>query len=187
MKSLLQWLSEGYRNKKNCPYWGDSGSGVIPFAKATGKFMINHRSPKVNEGDSWGIFGGGIFLDHTPYKTIEELAQTDYPKKHALEELKEETGYSGHIQLEELYVFKDNKKNAAGEPCNFYYWNFVGVCPKEFPSAPGRGHEWEEGGNSGWFTLEEVMQLNPKHFGLSAVLQHAGNKLAQLAHGNHQT
>ena len=77
--------------------------------------------------------------------------------------------------MKEIYTFYD-------EECNFYYWNFLGIVPKEFPIEPGAYHQWEEGGNSGWFTLEELMNLEPKHFGLKAVLSNAGQKLRTLLH-----
>lgn len=179
-------LENAYRNKNSCPYWGDGGAGIIPLAK-TGRFLVNHRSHFVNEGGTYGVFGGGIFLDDTPYDTIEQLATSDYPKKHAKEELHEETGYNGPINLIEVYVYKDQKTNKQGLPCNFFYWTFVGIVPEEFPVAPGTGrshgldHKDEDGGNSQWLTLPEVQQLKPMHYGLASVLKNAGSKLASLA------
>lgn len=169
-----------YSNKKNCPYWGDCGSGVLPFCPHTKRFLANMRSQGVNEGGTYGVFGGGIFLDYTPYQNVEDLAKSDYPKNHAIEELQEETGYSGPIKLTELYVYKDNKKNSRGEPCNFYYWNFLGICPKEFPVSPGEYHRWENGEGSNWFTFDQLMNLQPKHFGLISLLQNAAHKLQSL-------
>ena len=181
--SFYAWLEAAYRNKKNCPYWGDSGAGVLPFCKSTNRFLLNKRSASVNEGNSYGIFGGGIFLDDTHYKTIEELAKTTYPKEHALEELREETGYSGTIELSLLYTFKDNKINSNNEPCNFYYWNFLGICMAEFPVNPGFNHKWEVE-DSPWMTFEEMMSVQPKHFGLIELLKHSSKKLMNLSHYN---
>lgn len=182
MIKFWDWLTEAaYRNARNCPYWGDAGSGVLPFCQATGRFLANHRGQGVNEGGTFGIFGGGIFLGRTSFASTQELAASDYPKKHALEELAEETGYRGPIQLEEIYVYKDAKTSPSGEPCDFFYWNYVGICPEEFPVRPGAQHAWEEGGESGWLTFEELMNVQPKHFGLQALLQNAGSKLANLS------
>lgn len=185
MSAFWDWvIREGaFRNRKNCPYWGDGGAGVIPVAKNTGRLLINQRSMYVNEGGTYGIFGGGIFLDDTEFESIEELAQSNYPQQHALEELKEETGYTGPIQMQELFVYKDNKTNRNGDPCNFYYWNFAGICPAEFPVSPGAGHEWENGDGSRWMTVTELFSLRPLHFGLKSVVQNAGGKLSQLVQG----
>lgn len=179
MKTFEQYLQENaYRNAKNCPYWGDGGAGVLPLAQNTGRFLVNQRSAYVNEGGTYGIFGGGIFLDETKFQTIEELAQTDYPKKHAYQELQEETGYTGPMDMTEVFVYRDTKKNKMGEPCNFFYWNFVGVCPVEFPVSPGEHHDWEDGGGSRWVTITELLRIRPQHFGLKSVLQNAQSKLA---------
>jgi 8-oxo-dGTP pyrophosphatase MutT (NUDIX family) len=182
MKQFSQWIIDeaSYRNKRNCPYWGDGGSGVLPLAKNTGRILINQRGMGVNEGGTYGVFGGGIFLDRTNFTDIDELGASDYPKQHALEELREETGYSGPIQMKEVFVYKDNKVNQEGVSCNFYYWNYVGVCPVEFPVAPGSGHEWEEGGGSRWITLNELTTISPKHFGLESVLKNAGSKIKSM-------
>ena len=181
MKTFWQWLNEGqYRNKKNCPYWGDGGAGVIPLARNTGRLLVNQRSMGVNEGGTYGVFGGGIFLDETQFQSTDEMAHTDYPKQHALQELQEENGYNGPIDMKEVFVYKDQKTNSQGEPCNFYYWNYVGLCPVEFPVKPGAGHEWEEGGGSRWVTHSELMKINPKHFGLKSVLQAAGSTIHQM-------
>ena len=174
MMTFRKFLEADYANQRGCNYWGDSGSGVLPFARDTKRFGVNHRGIHVNEGDTFGIFGGGIFLRQYNLKDPKELINSNIPKQHALEELREETGYNGPIELLELYVFED-------EPCDFRYWNFVGIVPHEFPINPESSSQWEEGGNSGWFTFGELMRLEPKHFGLKFLLNNAGNKLKQLS------
>jgi 8-oxo-dGTP pyrophosphatase MutT (NUDIX family) len=165
-------LSEAaYRNERGCEYWGDSGSGVLPFAQSTKKFLVSQRGQDVNEGGSYGVFGGGIFLRDHGLKDVSQLINSDIPKKVALEELHEETGYSGKINLIEVYVYKDSKKNSDGQPCDFYYWNYVGIVPEEFPVNPGAHHAWEEGGGSGWKTYQEMLSLQPMHFGLQALIK----------------
>lgn len=183
MLTFLEWIIEEnyYRNKKGCPYWGDGGSGVLPLARNTGRFLVNHRGADVNEGGTYGIFGGGIFLDETNYENIEQVGMTDYPKQHALKELHEETGYNGTINMIEVFVYKDKKINQKGEQCNFFYWNFVGLTPIEFPVSPNLGHAWEEGGNSKWVSFKELISISPKHFGLESLLQNAGTKIKQMS------
>ena len=160
---------------------------MLPLCKTTGRFFANHRGAYVNEGGTFGIFGGGIFLRH--YRGIEcsdELEGTDIPRQHALEELREETGYRGPIDMQMVYKFEDNSIGPRKLPCGFYYWNFVGIVPEEFGSRPESGSEWEEGGQSGWMTYEELASVTPKHFGLKFLLQNAGPKLKQMADSCHR-
>ncbi len=171
----------GYNNAKNCPYWGDAGSGIIVIAKDTGKVLLNHRGGGAVESGTYGVFGGGIFLHQVGLRSTEELMNSDIPKKHAIEELKEETSYNGPLEnVHQIHVFKDSKVNREGEPCNFYYWTFLGVAPNEFPVRVGYGFEDEEGGGSGWFTFEEAMGIQPKHPGLVDLFNHAGNKIRSV-------
>lgn len=179
-----EWFNEGswaYRNAKECPYWGDAGSGIIVIAKDTGKILLNHRGGGAVESGTYGVFGGGIFLHQVNMKSTEELMNSDIPKKHAIEELKEETSYSGPLEnVHQIHMFKDSKVNRNGEPCNFYYWTFLGIAPSEFPIRAGHGFEDEEGGGSGWFTFEEAMKIQPKHPGLVDLFNHAGNKIRSV-------
>jgi 8-oxo-dGTP pyrophosphatase MutT (NUDIX family) len=179
--TFRQFLEGAYANERGCNYWGDAGSGVLPIAKNTGKFLVSHRGAHVNEGGTFGIFGGGIFIRQYRLKDVEELIKSNIPKEHAQEELREETGYNGPIDLKEIYVYKDMKKSPQGLPCNFYYWNYIGIVPEEFPVRPEAESQWEEGGESGWLTYEELMRVEPKHFGLKEVLSKAGTAIQQLA------
>ena len=181
MISFRVFLLEDYANKRGCRYWGDAGSGVLPFAQDTGRFGVSHRGTYVNEGGTFGIFGGGIFLDQYGLEDVEELINSTIPQEHAKEELREETGYNGPVQLKEVYVFKDTRPGPKGKPCNFYYWNYVGIVPHEFPISPEDASQWEEGGQSGWLTFEELMKIEPKHFGLKTLLDNATPVLQQLA------
>jgi hypothetical protein len=36
---------------------------------------------------------------------------------------------------------------------------------------PGAHHAWEEGGGSGWMTYQELLAIQPKHFGLTALIK----------------
>jgi 8-oxo-dGTP pyrophosphatase MutT (NUDIX family) len=181
MITFKQFLEVSYINERGCRYWGDAGSGVLPIAKSTGKILVSHRGANVNEGGTFGIFGGGIFIRKYGLKDVDELIKSNIPKEHAQEELREETGYNGIIDLKEIYVYKDTQKGPKGRPCNFYYWNYIGIVPQEFPVKPEASSQWEEGGESGWLTYEELMRVEPKHFGLEKLLNNAGGKIQQLA------
>ena len=166
-----------YANKKNCRYWGDSGAGILPFAKDTARFLPNRRSMSVNEGGTLGIFGGGFWLGRgvaASVRTTEELLRNEeIPKNQAKQELYEEIGYRGPIELVLLYRFED-------APCEFYYWNYLGIVENEFAR-----HGSSEDAGSDWMTFEQLMAAEPKHFGLKALLANAGSKLKQIA-GQHQ-
>ncbi len=107
----------------------------------------------------------------------DQLLNSKIPLSNALKELSEESGYNGPIQLNLLYIFEDNKKNSKGEPCLFRFWTFAGIVPKEFDSNPHAHHQWETAGLH-WVTFEELMKLEPKHYGLKALLDNAGSKIA---------
>lgn len=170
-----------HRNKRGCAYWGDSGSGILPLCSATGNFAASHRGQGVNEGGEFGLFGGGILLDEFGLENPEDLFHTDIPKRHAKHELRQETGYDKQIKLIEVYLYHDDKMGPKGLPCDFYYWNYVGIVPEEFKIRPEKRSAWEEGGQSGWMTFQELMAIQPKHFGLQSLLQNAGHKIQQLA------
>ena len=179
-REFLLW--EGaYDNLRGCHYWGDAGSGVLPLCRKTGRILANHRGAFVNEGGTWGIFGGGIFLRHCPgINCTDELEKTKIPEQHAKQELREETGYSGAIEMHLVYRFEDNSMGPRGLPCGFYYWNYVGIVPEEFGVNPEADSAWEEGGQSDWKTYAELLALEPKHFGLKFLLQNAGSKIKAM-------
>lgn len=170
---LVREVVTDYANRKNCKYWGDSGAGILPFAKLTGKFLPNLRSQSVNEGGTYGIFGGGFWLGRgvaSNVHTVEELLKNEeVPKKQAKQELWEEVGYQGPIELTLLYRFED-------APCEFYYWNYLGVVSEEF----NVGSSSEDAGSL-WMTFDELIRIEPKHFGLKALLANAGSKIKQIA------
>lgn len=159
-------------------YWGISGAGILPYCTKTKRFLPNKRSAQVMQGGTYGIFGGGIFMKdalHYGVKSHDELLKTPSAfEEHAKVELREETGYNGPINLELLYVFKD-------EDCKFHYHNFLGKVSEEFKPQAESDSAWEVEGTDKWVTYDELLQLNPKHFGLKALLQNAGDKLKSLA------
>lgn len=162
-----------YSNKRNCKYWGDSGAGILPFAKSTGRFLPNRRSMSVNEGGTIGIFGGGFWLGRgvaSSVRTTEELLKNQQvPQNQAKQELAEEVGYTGPVNLVLLYRYEDI-------PCEFYYWNYLGIVEHEFAI-----HSSDEDAGSNWMTFDELLAVEPRHYGLKALLANAGSKLKQIS------
>jgi 8-oxo-dGTP pyrophosphatase MutT (NUDIX family) len=141
-------------------YWGNVGAGILPIAKNTGRILLNHRSQHVFEPNTYGVFGGKIDQE-------EDLN----PQAEARREFAEEAGYTGPIQLIPAYVYKVP---------TFTYYNFIGVIPSEFsPNIPPE-HQWETQGWK-WLYLDEVLQIEPKHFGLVALLKHSMSIIKKYA------
>ena len=62
------------------------------------------------------------------------------------------------MELVDLYIFED-------EEIGFTYYNFLGVIPFEFvPHITWETERWV------WLTLDELLDIQPKHFGLAALL-----------------
>lgn len=128
-------------------YWGTKGAGILPIATDTRKLLVSLRSEHVNEPGTYGVIGGKIDND------------SNDPSVEAKREFLEETGYSGALRLVPSYVFKDN---------DFQYYNFIGIVPKEFTPRLN----WESKSMT-WITLDELLKLEPKHFGLRKLLKHS--------------
>jgi 8-oxo-dGTP pyrophosphatase MutT (NUDIX family) len=97
------------------------------------------------EPDTWGTIGGRVEAGETPDEA-------------AVREFREETRSRARIAILPLLVFRDCK---AG----FAYHNHLGVVPREF--KPRRNWETSQWA---WLTLHELLDLEPKHFGLAALL-----------------
>ena len=132
-----------YTNTKGGKFWGDAGAGILVISKDTKKILVAHRSEDVNEPNTWGVFGGAV-------------NDTSDIKKSALRELEEETEYNGTIELIPAYIFRSK---------TFEYHNFIGIVPKEFVADL----DWENDDYK-WITFDELMELEPKHFGLVKLL-----------------
>lgn len=97
------------------------GSGILPIATNTKRMCLTWRSSEVTQGDCWGVVGGNLQNG----KTLEESA---------IEELGEELGYRGDIQMHKAY------QNRTG---NFEYHTFIGIVPMEFKYNPEPDFAWE--------------------------------------------
>lgn len=133
-----------YQNTSGQSFWGDCGAGVLPICSETKRILVPYRSLYVNEPHTWGIWGGKLDEEDI---TIFDVAEREFI---------EETHYNGDITLYPGYVFR-----AKG----FEYHNFIGLLDNEF--IPYLNWETE---SYKWITFEELLKLEPKHFGLKALL-----------------
>lgn len=134
----------------NEQWWGRSGAGVLPICKSTGRILVAMRSDYVNEPKCYGVIGGKIDGDITTEDDI---------KREALRELREETQFKGNIWLTPAYVFRAS---------DFVYYNFIGLTDSEFEAVSDWENDFFE-----WVTLKELLELEPKHFGLDKLLEHS--------------
>jgi 8-oxo-dGTP pyrophosphatase MutT (NUDIX family) len=146
--SFKKFLENAYQNKSGETFWGNVGAGILPIAISTSRILVAHRSAYVNEPNTYGIWGGKVDNEHTI--NLEQEAKREF---------KEETGYSGSIRLMKAAVFKTK---------GFEYHNFLGIIPSEFEPS----YNWETQ-DSLWITLDELFDLEPKHFGLKYLLNNS--------------
>jgi len=137
-------------------FWGKRGAGCLILAKATNRILVPFRSVAVEQPNTWGTLGGAIDSDEEPKDAVRREAG-------------EECGYTGKIlKIVPLYVFK----KAVVTGGEFQYHNFLVVIPEEFtPSLNWETEKFE------WVTLDGLMDLEPKHFGLKDLLTHSMNDI----------
>lgn len=132
-------------------YWGKEAAGCIFIAKDSGRILLAKRGEDAEEPGTWGTWGGKIDGDETPKEAVTR-------------EVEEETGYDGVFKVSPLYTFKDGQ---------FKYHNFLIVVPFEFTPQLN----WEND-NSAWVEFGKFP--SPLHFGMEALLQHAGPKIKKV-------
>lgn len=132
-------------------YWGRQGAGAIYLSKKTWRFLFGLRSDMVNEGGTWGGFGG-------------KVDEGENPKQSVMRELEEETGYNGSLSLYFLYLYEDE---------GFKYFNYIAVVPDEFEPRLN----WE---NDDYKWVEFGDWPQPLHFGTEEMLRHSLGKLKSL-------
>lgn len=162
MRHLSSWeVFEGkfdqFDNKAGSAFWGDAGAGILPICKSTGKILVAYRSEFVNEPHTYGVIGGK--LDDPNEK----------PEDAAKRELHEELGYNGHFEIVPAYVFEAPNHT-------FVYHNFLGIVDEEFEAEVDWETEYAE-----WITLDELVKLKPKHFGLEALLKNSIDLIKKYA------
>lgn len=131
-------------------FWGTAAAGGLFLAKDTGRLLIPKRSKDVEQPHTWGTWGGALERDEDPAKGAER-------------EMREETGYTGPMELTPIHVFQKG---------TFLYHNFLATVPNEFQpelNAETEDAVWVRPGD--W--------PSPLHFGLEDVIKHAGHRLTE--------
>ena len=134
---------EHSKELQNTGFWGKAGAGALIVARSTGRLLIPKRSPDVLQPNTWGVWGGAIDGSKSPKEAVQQ-------------EVEEECGYTGHMELYPLFVFKDDKSG-------FQYFNFLAVIDDEFRPKLN----WETS-TSKWCYLQDLP--TPLHFGLKGLL-----------------
>jgi len=144
------FFREGEESQRT--YWGDKAAGCVFVAKDTGRILLAHRSDEVDfEPHTWGTWGGKIDMDETLKQAVER-------------EVAEETGIDTAFKISPLYVYRDG---------SFEYHNFLVAIPFEFTPQLN----WEND-DSKWVEYGEWPK--PLHFGMEALIQHAGHKIKKV-------
>lgn len=133
-------------------FWGNRGAGILIIAQDTGRLLLVHRSPYVNEPGTWGIPGGKID------------DEDESPNHAAKREAQEELGYTGSIQIQPAHVFK------AGD---FRFHNFIGVVPTEFKAKL----DWEND-DADWYSIDDLP--SPLHFGIESLLSNSKGQIQDI-------
>ena len=135
-------------------FWGKRGAGLLFCARDTGRLLVSHRSPHVQEPQTWGTWGGACDGKEPSAKAAER-------------EAREETLYSGPLELEHVWTFTHGS--------GFVYDNFLAFIPSEFTPTLGwetQGFRWVSGDLNDW--------PKPLHPGLEALIKAAGPRLGIL-------
>ena len=162
LKTYENYIGSGdnasYDNSNGEPFWGNIAAGVLPYSMVTKRFLLNYRSSNVNEPHTYGIWGGKLDEETQSELNIIEVAKREFV---------EETQFRGEIKLKPLYIYTTQNQS-------FKYYNYLGIVTGEFiPEL-----DWESDGYK-WLTLNELLQLEPKHFGLKALLDNDIEKIKQ--------
>ena len=151
IKKYNEYLKEALKETSDGIFWGNIAGGVLPICTTTGRILMPYRSAQVEQPHTWGVWGGKIDEEDGEVQSEIETA--------VIREFEEEADYSDEIELIPSYIFRTSDGN-------FTYYNFIGLLDEEFePSL-----DWETE-NYKWMTLDELMELEPKHFGLIKLLE----------------
>lgn len=124
-------------------FWGKQAAGCIFLARDTGRYLIAHRSPYVQEPNTWGTWGGAIDSGENPEAALRR-------------EIGEEAGYHGPLLLKHLWTFKHSS--------GFQYHNYLAVVAAEFEPQL----DWE---TQGFAWVEKGEWPQPMHPGFVQLLQ----------------
>lgn len=144
---MLQYSEFIYEQSSKRTHWGKIGAGALIISNATKRLLVSFRSLYCKEPHTWGIFGGAI----DDNEDVEDAVKR---------EIREETKFAKNIQLIPSYVYKSNDRS-------FQYFNFIGIVENEFnPILDLENDDYR------WVTIDELLLLTPKHFGLQLLLKH---------------
>lgn len=154
---LTESEKEHWDTLKKTGFWGKQAAGCVFVAKDTGRFCISHRSEEVLEPGTWGTWGGAVDQGENPQEAVRR-------------EIKEETGYTGELDLIPLLVFKAPSDS-------FQYYNFLAVVDNEFNPIMN----WE---NQDFKWVEWGKWPSPLHPGLLTLLSDSDSvaKMKQFSH-----
>ena len=122
-------------------FFGAAGAGCIFLARSTGRILISHRSPDVEQPGTWGTFGGAVNRGEDATTAVRR-------------EVSEEAGYHGQYDLIPLFVFQSG---------TFRYSNFLAEVEEEFTPIL----DWE---SQGYIWCDFGDWPEPLHFGLVSLL-----------------
>lgn len=131
-------------------FWGKKAAGILPICSSTGRTLLCLRSPEINEGNTWGIWGG-----------VAENEKDNNMLSVAKREFNEETKFTGSIKIIPAYVFKT---------IGFEYHNFIGIVETEFKPEIN----WESSDYK-WVNFNELYNMNSLHWGLVELLKNSGD------------
>lgn len=154
VKLSYEWV----RNSDGNIRWGPLGAaGMLFHHPETDSYLLAHRSPEVDQGDTWGIPGGAIDPGEDPYQA-------------ALREAEEELGHVPHHEVTKIHT--------ASPVPDWSYHTVMADVPDQF--EPEYDDLWETQGH-GWFTPEEIAGLN-LHPGFAAAWN-GGHLRKEAKHG----
>lgn len=127
-------------------FWGKAAAGCLFMARSTGRILIAHRSPYVEEPGTWGSWGGAMDGNESPAQAVAREAH-------------EEAGVVvDQDDIIPMFVFKHES--------GFRYFNFLVLVDDEFEPKMDwetQGYKWVEYGN--W--------PSPIHFGIQLLINDA--------------
>jgi 8-oxo-dGTP pyrophosphatase MutT (NUDIX family) len=127
-------------------FWGRKAAGCLFAAADTRRLLFAHRSYRVQEPNTWGTWGGAIDEGESPERGLRR-------------EIREETGFTGHMQTIPLITFKHSS--------GFCYYNFLAIVRHEF--IPQLNRETQ---NFKWVNFGEWPE--PLHPGAQFLLRKSG-------------
>ena len=142
--------------------WGKMGAGCILGSTDNQKFLLPKRSSQVLEPHTWGVWGGAIDEE---IKWHDILNKAVIAQDHAKRELFEESGFRGKLIRRELLTIYKSK--------GFEYYTFLFLTDS---SNFEIRLNWETE-KAYWLTIDQIVNLKNKHFGLKYVLDQKENVL----------